>query len=503
MSFRGCSAKLNMRKRLGVFCLALFVIVALWTPGRVTAQSPGGDWSAPFKIFYTDQSAGEPIIVVDAYDVVHIFWTEYPYASQPGGQIPGGPGSGAAVIYHTSNEGGRWSAPRDIILSPGNSSARYPEVAADPYGRLHLIWLGPSNTLYYSSVDAASASSLRAWSLPKVLDEAMNHPGITSDAQGNIHVVYPGVGNSGVYYRGSADGGNTWSAAVNVASPSRENAAEDYTQLAVDSAGTIHVVWTEFQLPNAWPPLGVFYVHSTDRGMTWSPPYRLAGEGYDQATIKASRDGIVHIIWNGMVGIGGRYYAQSKDSGKIWSKPLAVILPGNSGTTGYPDFTFDSGGVIHAVTTASGTLDKFEALQYINNQSGVWSSPQKISGDLKGKRTQSVELSRIAISEGNRLSVVFEVGYQEIYYVSHLTASPVSKSEPMPTKVISSLVPPVTTTALPLRSPTPTPAGPVLNQNVEAAQTEMGAWFPFLAGVVPASVLLVLVLLLRMVQRAG
>ncbi len=472
------------------------VMCTLLSPGVLSAQSPGGDWSAPLQLFNSAISASEPIVVSDAYGVVHVFWVEGPLAPTANAAPLNNSVAGPSVIYHTALVGGRWSKPVDVLLSPGNGEARFPEAAADSIGRLHLIWHGPNNTLYYSTADAKRASTASAWSEPKAIGESSFHAGIRVDSRGTIHVVYPGLGNKGTYYLVSADGGNTWSNPVNVASTSREDAAADYTQLAIDPAGAIHVVWTEFQLPEGWPPLGIFYSRSNDAGATWSAPLRLAADNYDEAMIGASREGAVHVIWNGMVGVGGRYYAQSTNGGRSWSKPAAVIPPGQGGTSGYPDFTIDANGVLHMATP----LD-VDGIQYAFKQKDVWSAPQKISDDLKGKRVQSVEESRIAISEGNRLNVVFEVGYQEIYYTWRLIDAPTRKSQPLPLPSNSSPTTTLTPTPRATDRPTATGTPSPLDLTVEAGTTNTPVWFPLLAGLLPATLFVLSVVFVRIAHR--
>jgi hypothetical protein len=484
-----------IRIKIQGLLLTFLISCTLLAPGVLIAQAPNPDWSAPLQLFNSGMSAYDPIVVTDAYDVVHVFWFEGPVAANVNGTPFNNPVAGPSVIYHTAREGGRWSKPVDIILSPGNGSAEIPEAAADPFGRLHLIWHGPNNVLYYSTADAQRASSASAWSVPKALGESLYHAGIRVDSKGNVHVVYPGLGNKGVYYLVSSDGENTWSNPTNVALTSRQDAAADYTQLAIDPTGAIHVVWTELQLPSGWPPLGVLYARSNDGGATWSAPLRLAADNYDQAMIEASKDGVIHVIWNGMVGIGGRYYEESKDGGRTWSKPVAVIPQGKGGTSGYPDFTFDSNGVLQMATP----LD-VDGIQYAFKQKEVWSTPQKISGDLKGKQVQSVERSRIAVSEGNRLNVVFEVGFQEIYYVSRLTDAPTVRARPLPTKV-----PPIpqrtATTATWTPAPTSTPTPSILGSDTSPERTDSGPWLSLLAGVIPASLLTILMLFTRIARR--
>ena len=484
-------------RRTLVAVVAVAAAVGLAGPQPAGAQSPSGDWSAPLMLYRSDLSVSWPIVVTDAYGTVHVFWVE--------GSSEYTPSNLPSVIFHTENDNGRWSKPSDILLSPGNGSAEAPEVAADAFGGLHMIWHGPNNTLYYSSVDARKAAEAGAWSTPKAIATSLLHTGIFVDAKGGIHVVYPNANNFGVSYTYSSDGGGSWSSGTTVALPYQGNSAADYAQVAVDSAGNIHVVWTEFQLPNAWPPLGVFYARSTDGGKTWSPALRFAGQGYDVATIKVDSENRVHADWNGMITVGGRYYVQSRDSGKTWSKPVAVIPAKIGGTSGYSDLAIDSAGHVHMASAASvhrGT-GEFASMVYSAPENGVWSPRVGLSGDLQGTRVQSVEWPRIAVSDGNRLNVVFEVGYEEVYYVTRLTDAPEVKSSPAALAPVAATQPPATASAKPAPSigtqtATPGRAGPTGDAVVPPGSDSP---VPLLLALVPAALLVAAVMLARLSGR--
>ena len=300
-------------------------------------------WSLPQLLYRSEQNVSNPIVVNDADDTIHVFWTESS-AQESSTTIP-------TAIYHTELRGGVWSRPTDVVLSPDNGGASAPEVAADKNGGLHMIFHGSNSTLYYTSVAANRAGQATAWSPPIAIATAWFNAGITIDEQGIIHITYPGVNNQGVYYTRSGDGGRTWSDGVTIAVPYRQDAAPDYTQIAVDSKGGIHVVWTEYKLPESAPVLGSFYSHSFDEGITWSPAVRLVNGTYPQATIKRDTADVLHIIWNGVIGLGGRYYTRSTDRGMTWSTPIPVVAIGVGGTSGYPDFIADAAGTLHMASS--------------------------------------------------------------------------------------------------------------------------------------------------------
>lgn len=479
-----------MRRSLAIlYFIMLFACITL-APDTISAQSPDTSWSQPRLLYQSTFRVSDPIIVSDIYDTVHIFWAENPQKGQENETVP--------VIYHTSLENGAWSTPQDILISPGGGTVGAPEVAADPFGKLHLIWQGPGSTLFYSNADARLATDSRAWSPSKSIGLSLIHAGITTDANGHIYVVYPDAsGNKGVYFTFSTDTGNTWSSPTNISAPVLDKSGIDYTQIAVDALGTIHVVWTEFKYPDAWPPLGIFYARSTDGGAHWSSPTKLAGASNVQATIRVSEDNAVHIIWNGAVEIGGRYYTRSQDDGNTWSDATTIVPLRQGGTSGYSDFRFDSANGIHVVSPIRG-------IDYLRRENGAWSPIQKISGDLEAPLTGSIEQPRIAVSQGNLLHVVFEVDFQIIYYTGRTTGAPIVISQP-PQAIPAVPYPAVAT-------PSPIPTSPAINtpalttlsagQISSAADISENPWLSVMVGVIPAGLLIAVLAILRIVYRA-
>ena len=94
---------------------------------------------------------------------------------------------------------------------------------------------------------------------------------------GTIHVTYCDVMGDRIFHAKSTDGGSTFSTPVMVASTynlmpnisnrvhSRENAA---TNLAIDGAGNLHLVWSGFVPGN----FSSYYTQSTNGGNSWSIP---------------------------------------------------------------------------------------------------------------------------------------------------------------------------------------------------------------------------------------
>jgi hypothetical protein len=138
----------------------------------------------------------------------------------------------------------------------------------------------------------------------------------------------------------------------------------------------------------------------------------LAGDGYDQVNIAVMDDNNVHVAWNGMITVGGRYHRWSSDGGQTWSDTAEIVPAGIGGTSGYPQILTDPTGTVHALlTTNCATYSSF-----VNQK---WDDPKCVSR-VEG----SVEEPVMALSEGNRLHVIFWEDRKKLWYSTTETNAP-------------------------------------------------------------------------------
>lgn len=426
--------------RLLALCVVLLsLVVGLTMPLVVMAAGDG--WKATLL----DRSAApisDPNLVIDPHGGVFAFW-KAPLPTTPTGD------SSITGLEYAVRMSETWSTPHDAYAGQGISA---PSGAVDQFDVLHVFWQA-DNLLFAGSVTATDVGAAANWSTPQQIDYANPSTAVTTETNGAVDLVYAGSGSRGVLFQRSTDGGHTWSFTSTVA-PAEPKSSVNFTRIAVAPEGTIHVVWTEFQLPNGWPPTGVYYARSTDNGKTWSVPIQMAGTGFSQANIVAGPKGLVHVAWNGISGVQGRYDRWSTDGGRTWSKAAVLFVPLSGsvdigGSTGPPGLAVDSAGAVHVVFAEGNRIWHSEW------RDGRWSTPEYVpTGDDSGMppvtegiptKVRDIEQVALAISRGNELIVVYpEVrpNGNSLWYV---------------TKTLDAPLAPLQSTALPTATPPPPP----------------------------------------------
>lgn len=432
--------KRSLRSVLPVLrCLLLIAALgAVLTTAQVNAQSAASRWSTPVKLFDATKSTQggekggirEPVVVADRSGLVHVFWSSVSAES--------------TLLYYTRLEGAAWTTPVDIETMPNIHGI---SATVDKWGRIHLIWTDSSNALFYSSAPLKDATSARGWTRPRYLADTSGHGQITTDDSGHLHLAYPERGikhAAAVKYLRSIDGGQTWAFAVTVADTSTGKTAPEFVRLAISDDGILHIVWTEFQLPSGWPPVGVFYARSTDGGKSWSVPLQVAEQDYTQINVATFGNNVVHLAWNGDANIRGRYHKWSSDAGITWSEMDTVFAPNTgSGSTGPPSLGVDSSGKIHLLTNLV-LKGRHEGTVHTSWDGQHWVEPMVVSELVPGIADYN-EASVMALSQGNRLHVVFWEDEKILWYSTVETSSSYVEVVPFINNVPRSIQPLVST----------------------------------------------------------
>lgn len=432
--------------------LAAFSSNTVVKAGETQQTSSSEGWSEPLLIYETNEAIDTPYVFSDRFGVTHIWWREYQRETTVSATIP-------EMLYYMNNSHGVWSDAVDVIAM---TSAVGPTGAVDNYGVVHAGWVGPLATLFHTTALTSHAESAANWSAITAIDTSNLHAHLANAPDGTIHLVYPGRESSGVFYTRYDSLRDVWTAPSRVAPAARLDVSADYASIAIGTDGLLHVVWSEFRLPEGWPPTGVYYSQSNDEGITWSEPLEIAGVDHDQINIAVTDAGQVHVAWNGQVAIGGRYHRWSADNGQTWSERTAVIPPGKGGTEGPPQLQIDNANVVHMLTTFDGCA------WHVSWDSGRWSQPVCISGP-KAMASNWIEQPALALYNGNELHALFWDDRARLWHTTQVTgAPPIYEVFPTPEVVQVAVIP--GTTLSPTVAVTPTSMPEITSVQSEAPQ---------------------------------
>ena len=171
-----------------------------------------------------------------------------------------------------------WSEPQP--LSNASAYSWFPDVAADAYGNIHVVWA--SGYVGYDAVLYTTSKTGSFWSAPNDIfalptgdsGSAATRPSLMTDQNSNLHISF--VDLTTVYYSRV----QVWNAAFAQSWLPRQamnnKQTAYFSKVAIDSKNTLHYVFTE-NTPSAVCSncYHVFYRQSTDLGLTWSEPVDL------------------------------------------------------------------------------------------------------------------------------------------------------------------------------------------------------------------------------------
>jgi hypothetical protein len=375
------------------------------------AYAPPSPWTEPERLSRVGAETGWADVAIDAEGGVHVVWSE----REAGG------GADAVLLYaQRGADAKRWSGPVELVADDaGEGMARQPALLLDGRGLVHLVWSGGRDgQILYSRAQVDRAVSVGEWSIPHtVSDPEMPGawPQIGFDGAGRLVVVYvvPLNEGRGVYLVRSEDEGTSWSKPELLFDAQAAGwAMVDHLALAVASDGTTHAAWVHAALPDAGPPLGIFYVRVDPFGMApggpaLAPePRELVDAGYDWPQL-ALTGKEVHLLYTAAVGgVWQRAYGmtgESSDAG--WRAPGQV--PGLSQAAGPVGAAADGAGTLHVVGAGAGG----EGLLYTNWDGARWSGAETV--ELASDAAQAVEAGLGAavatLSQGGRLAVALNV----------------------------------------------------------------------------------------------
>ena len=279
-----------------------------------------------------------------------------------------------------------------------------------------------------------------------------------------INAMCPGCPD--IFYRYSDNGGETWSAPINL---SKSFAGSVKPQVQVSADGRVIVSWEEgedWYLQSGYPVASMLAV-STDRGETWSEGLSLGTDAgvTQQPVVGIGGQGDLVALWR-VPEENVFQYQTSVDNGETWSAPQA--LPGVVAkewmrfSLDRYDVATDSAGRIHFLVL--GRLNALQAdlgvIHLIWDGEG-WQAPEQIFAS-----SDPPEWPRIEVGAGNRICATWftrderhifdsERGRYQVWASCTEAATPAERATPPPTPTPEQPVGPIQTETPPTPSPTP------------------------------------------------
>jgi hypothetical protein len=206
--------------------------------------------------------------------------------------------SAAFFSIRSTNFGQTWSMPRRIFnaYDSGRSDITFSD------SLVHFSWGGKFDSrLHWETYYVRSTDAGVTWSNNVPLSEVDQHhsydPAICTNGSGGVELTwmdfkYAPPGFTGdIFFRHSTDRGMSWSPEVQITDRHKSTLSD-----IVSVAETLYVVWQDERPENGH--FSIYFSQSTDGGQTWSEEYRLDGDSLEsrQPALAAS-NGAVYAVW--------------------------------------------------------------------------------------------------------------------------------------------------------------------------------------------------------------
>ncbi len=240
--------------------------------------------------------------------------SHYPNLAVAGTQVYAAWVEGDVVTHRELTAGPIYTVPTSGSLSVVGP----PDLAVEPgSGRMHIVFSGGVSGPNASDVLYSSRAS-GGWSTATVIYTHTQSPGavgprLALDTDRNLHAVLQNMVGAQYQIRyisaTNTAGTVTWHPSQAIQLSSSPVVLPD---IAVDSHGVIHVIWTEVDSPGLYCTEDyVVYARSTNSGATWSTPKRLNSTVHRVhnttpyyvrarlATLPAAGGDQVYVVWEG------------------------------------------------------------------------------------------------------------------------------------------------------------------------------------------------------------
>jgi len=220
----------------------------------------GSEWSTDQQITFHNGTSYAPVLVVDAYDRLHLVWQDSRY--------------GHSEIYYMVNDGKIWNTESRVTTSPIDSLN--PAIAIDSEKNTYILWQEGSEEAgfaifykYHNETDWSDVFQLTTAS------QSARNPTIAIDSQNSLHLVWVDERHNTRELYSRVYQANKWG------DEQRLTKTENHSEspiLLVDSQDTLHLVWLEKTTKS--PYESHIYYKGND-GIEWTVEQQVTGNPLD------------------------------------------------------------------------------------------------------------------------------------------------------------------------------------------------------------------------------
>ena len=207
---------------------------------------------------------------------------------------------GTLWLSRSTDGGGRFARPLRIAGGGDAAPARGPSLAVDADNIVYLAWtVGEDRAADIHFAKSGDAG--RSFGVPRIATESDGHsdaPKIAVDNAGTIHLVYAEspagpFDRYHIRYTQSTDGATTFDKPQEISSPLPQKfESGNFPAMSVDGENNVYMIWELFH-GRSDRPLGLGFTYSRDGGRTFTSPSVIPGSADRALGRNGSRQGLL------------------------------------------------------------------------------------------------------------------------------------------------------------------------------------------------------------------